>query len=252
MAREYEVEVKLRADPERVWRALTDQEDLAQWFGWDAPGLADEIQFIFFDHSSADPGRMRLEAEGLEGQFVEVVSEPDGSLIRAVQPGEPGPDHDFDGMREGWTALFFQLRRYLDDHAGGARRRTVYLSGNGDGAKLAAAVDERLGGERWFRGSHTVVTATEDFGNGMGALSSEAAFDRQAPDDSPEDAADPPADGDDLPADGDDPAPDGSAKVSFTLSTFGLERSWFEQVRDDWFEWWQEVTAESEMTTADG
>ncbi|MBK5111959.1 MAG: SRPBCC domain-containing protein [Thermoleophilia bacterium] len=111
MAREFEVEVKIRADPERVWQALTDPGKIALWFGWDAPGLADEIQFIFFDHSSADAERMRLDAEALGGQFTEVRPDPDGSAIRAVQPGEPGSGNEFDGMREGWIAFFFQLRR---------------------------------------------------------------------------------------------------------------------------------------------
>ncbi len=33
---DFEVEVGIRVEPERVWRALTDPVEIPQWFGWDA------------------------------------------------------------------------------------------------------------------------------------------------------------------------------------------------------------------------
>ena len=47
----FRVEVVVDAPREAVWRALTEPERLARWFGWDYDGLEGEIKYIFVDHA---------------------------------------------------------------------------------------------------------------------------------------------------------------------------------------------------------
>ena len=49
---DFAVEVEVRVEPERVWKALTERDQISQWFGWDAPTLNEEIEFIFFEHAT--------------------------------------------------------------------------------------------------------------------------------------------------------------------------------------------------------
>ncbi|MBK5111960.1 MAG: hypothetical protein JJE10_11495 [Thermoleophilia bacterium] len=106
----------------------------------------------------------------------------------------------------------------------------MYLSGIGDGNEVLATIDERLGGEGWFSGSHTAITATGEFGAGPGAFSSERGLNGAAAGEGQS---------------------DNGARVSFTLSTFGLDQEQFDRIRDDWFEWWQGVAENGELTSAD-
>jgi len=218
MPKPFEVEVEIRVEPSRVWRALTDPQEVAQWFGWDAETLADEIQFIFVDHPTIDRERMRMTSEEM-GQYTEVASSGANSVVRAVQSGEDPEDGEFDGMKAGWIAFFHQLKRYVEEHDS-ETRRTIFLKGTGNAAFVATALEERLTGEIWFTDDHTRVIATPDFGPGLGVLNTI-----------------PPMNADE------------TGETNFTLTTFGLSDSEFEALADEWLAWWQGVAEDAELVT---
>lgn len=41
------VEILVAAPIDVVWRALREPSEIRRWFGWDYPGLADEVETIF-------------------------------------------------------------------------------------------------------------------------------------------------------------------------------------------------------------
>ena len=213
MARAFDVEVAIRVEPARIWTALTRPDEIAEWFGWDAETLADEIKFIFVDHVVADAENFRLEFEDMGGQFIEVTERDGNSVVRAVQPGEPaGPDEGSNSMEEGWIAFFHQLKRYVEEHHG-EHRKTLYLTGSGPASAISDAMSNRLPGEDWFRGTYTRVINTGDFGPGLGVLYTSAPLDS-----------------------------DEEENATFTLSTWGLSEAEFFEVTSDWLGWWQTLT----------
>ncbi|HTU14901.1 MAG TPA: SRPBCC domain-containing protein [Solirubrobacterales bacterium] len=218
MPKPFDVEVEIRVEPDRLWRAVTDPQEVAQWFGWDAETLADEIQFIFVDHPVIDGERMRMASEEM-GQYTEVAQSGANSVIRAVQSGDEPEDGEFDGMKAGWIAFFHQLKRYVEEHDG-ETRRTIFLRGTGNAASVAAAVGQRLPGDVWFTDDHTRVIATPDFGPGLGALNTV-----------------PPLDADE------------SGDTNFTLTTFGLSDSEFAALAEQWLAWWETVAGDAELVT---
>ncbi|MGA7397219.1 MAG: hypothetical protein WBW62_07205 [Solirubrobacterales bacterium] len=215
----YEVSVETRVAPARLWKAITDVEQIACWFGWDAETLADEIRFIFIDNPVVEHDRMRLTSEGLGGMYLEVAASGENSLIRAVQPGDDPDDGEVDLMKEGWIAFFHQLRRYVEDHTG-EERRTLYLTGEGNGTEVSASLLARLPGEVWFDGRHTRVVATDDLGYGLMVLSNTP----------------PLASGE-------------TGTLTLTLSTWGLSDNEFSQLAESWFDWWGRQVAGPELVT---
>jgi hypothetical protein len=218
MPKPFVVEVETRVTPSRLWRALTDTSEVAQWFGWDAETLADEIQFIFVDHSSIDAERMRMDAEGMD-QYVEVAPSGANSVVRAVQAGEDPEDGEYDSMKSGWIAFLHQLKRYVEEHTD-ETRRTIFLKGVGNAGFITSAAQERLPGEVWFSDEHTLVIATPDFGPGLGVLNTT-----------------PPLGGDER------------GESNFTLTTYGLSDREFAHLAEEWLEWWQVIADDSELIT---
>jgi len=210
MPRPYEVEVAVRVEKHRVWDALTKPDQIAQWFGWDAPTLEDEIRFIFVEHSVADPENFRLNSKEDEqgGMYLEVAESGGNSVVRAVQPGE-GAAENSDPMEEGWIAFLHQLKRYVEEHDGD-HRRTLHLTGAGPAREIAEAAKGRLPGEDWYSGTYTRVIATGDFGPGLGVLYTVAPLDSGE-----------------------------EENAALTLSTWGLSDQEFFEVTSDWLGWWQ-------------
>ncbi|MBK8293512.1 MAG: hypothetical protein IPK93_01575 [Solirubrobacterales bacterium] len=210
MPRAYEVEVAIRVEKHRVWDALTKPDQVAQWFGWDAETLDEEIQYIFIDHSVADYESFRLNSKEDEigGLYLEVAESDGNSVIRAVQPGEEVAEGS-DAMEEGWIQFFHQLKRYVEGH-NADHRKTLHLTGEGPAREIVAAFEGRLPGEDWYSGTYTRVIATGDFGPGLGVLYT------HAPQDSGEEET-----------------------ASLTLSTWGLSEKEFFEVTSDWLGWWQ-------------
>jgi len=219
MAKPFTVEVALRVAPSRAWRALTDVSEVAQWFGWDAPSLAEEIEYIFVDHATVDADRMRIDSPEID-QYIEVVPDGPNSLVRAVQAGEAPEDGLYDSMKSGWIAFFHQLKRYVEEHTN-ETRRTVFLKGVGNAGFIVTAVQERLEGEVWFSDEHTLVIATPDFGPGLGVLNTTPVL-----------------------------GADERGESNFTLTTYGLSDREFDALAEEWLEWWQVVADDSELVTA--
>jgi uncharacterized protein YndB with AHSA1/START domain len=221
----FEVEVDVRVEPERIWRALTEPDQIAQWFGWDAETLAEEIQFIFFEHAEPDAARFRLEFDGPGEQYLETAVSGGNSVVRAVNRGD-GPGGQLggasaeadageaeaggsDAIEQGWIAFLHQLKRYVESHSSDPRR-TLYLTGAGPAGEIAAAVDRRLPGELWFSGTYTRVYGTGDFGPGLAVLYTSAPL-----------------------------GSEDEEGATLTLSTWGLSDSDFFELTSDWLGWWQ-------------
>ncbi|MBK5231728.1 MAG: hypothetical protein JJE13_01940 [Thermoleophilia bacterium] len=202
--------VPVRVEPSRIWNALTEPDQIAQWFGWDASTLAEEIQFIFVDHSTADPENLRLNSKEDEvgGMYLEVAASDGNSVVRAVQPGEDAVEGS-DPVEEGWIQFFHQLKRYVEEHDSD-HRKTLHLTGAGSAREIAAAFEGRLPGDDWFSGTYTRVVATGDFGPGFGVFYTVAPLDSDA-----------------------------EENAALTLSTWGLSEKEFFEITSDWLGWWQ-------------
>jgi hypothetical protein len=126
------VDITIAAPIETVWSALRDPAQVEQWFGWDAPTLAEEVRDIFVDNATVDTAAHQLRFQEWEGvvDMVELTAVAGGTRLRVVRAG--GGPIDWDGVYEditqGWINFFQQLRLALELHPG-QTRRTIYLSG---------------------------------------------------------------------------------------------------------------------------
>ncbi|MEV4488973.1 SRPBCC domain-containing protein [Micromonospora coxensis] len=139
----FEVQAVVAAPRERVWSALTEPAEVRQWFGWEHPGLDEEIRYIFVDHAQAvPPDRIVLAA----GQEIQVVDDGGRTVVRVTMPGESGEAYDV--LAEGWRLFFAQLRFWLEQAPAGDRH-TVRLSGVAAGPGLLAALESAGVKEHW-------------------------------------------------------------------------------------------------------
>lgn len=126
------VDLTINAPIDMVWIALRDPAQIATWFGWDAPTLAEEIGFIFIDSATADGERHHIQFGEWEGASDAIALTEEGERTRLVVERVGGAPLDwagrYDDMAEGWVTFFQQLRLALEHHAGQVRR-TIYLSG---------------------------------------------------------------------------------------------------------------------------
>ncbi|TRO96900.1 hypothetical protein FKB34_02750 [Glycocaulis profundi] len=225
------VELTISAPYETVWRSLRDPERIADWFGWDADTLADEIDFIFIKHAQASEADGVIRFEGVNDRF-ELERRGDGVVLRVVRtlPADDGWDDVFEEMTEGWIAFVQQLRVALEAHPGG-RRRTIHLSGTAQepglvpsaalglprpaqarpGATVVAGGSPgSVSGEVWHATSHQVGVTVREWGDGLLVV-----LDK----------------------------PDGG---SLTLTTYGLDDAAFDAMQTRWKDWWQTRFAEPE------
>lgn len=125
------VELAIAAPAGAVWQAMRDPARIAQWFGWDATTLENEIKAIFVDHAVSDDSRRILSFPGMPDSF-QVIEQGDHCLLHFIRAGAAGDHSDWDGdhedMTEGWLAFITQLKFALERHPG-EPRRTIYLSG---------------------------------------------------------------------------------------------------------------------------
>jgi uncharacterized protein YndB with AHSA1/START domain len=213
----FRVETTVAAPAERVWAALTEPELVRQWFGWDYPGLDDEIRAIFVDGVVPDGHRLAFTDDE---SYLEISPDGPRTVIRAVLPGslaDAGWEDLYDGVEEGWRAFFEQLRFLLEARPAG-RRRTVFLTGEGT-AEQAFAV---LGDARPWHASRYLRAAVEPDGYLLGVDANRT-------------------------VDG-----GGSGPVSLTVTTYGLDDETFRKVRDDWAARWVTAVAAPKATSQDG
>ncbi|CAN5603297.1 hypothetical protein BH20ACT17_BH20ACT17_17490 [soil metagenome] len=221
----------MAASPDAVWRALRDRDELQRWFGWDAEGLAEEIEDIFVTHAVASDGERILRFDDIPDRFELEPRGADETVLRLVG-ARLDPDA-YDGMHEGWLSFIAQLRFALERHPG-KDRRTLYLTGqtpSADGHTVMAALgltdvqtggdvgdsyevrgddgEVALAGELWATSPRqTAITV----GGGTGLLVATQ-----------------------LPADVKPPYGGATA----IITSYGLSDDEFQRVRHSWTGWWQ-------------
>jgi hypothetical protein len=212
----FRVETTVDAPADRVWAALTEPELIGQWFGWDYPGLDDEIREIFVDGAAPDGHRLAF----TDGSYLEVAPDGPRTVVRAVLPGslsDAGWEDLYDGVEEGWRAFFEQLRFLLEERPAG-RRRTIFLTGEATSEQAFAL----LGDARPWHASRYLRAAVEPDGHLVG-VDAIRTVDSGA-----------------------------AGPVSLTVATYGLDEAAFRKVHDDWAARWTAAVAASKATTRDG
>lgn len=150
-------EVEIDAPVERVWRALTEAEELERWFPLEArvvPGEGGSIWMSWKNEYAGDsrilawePNR-RLETSWgeLDGhgpaQVTTYTLEPRGgrTVVRVVTSGfptDPSWDDWVEATGRGWRWELGSLKRYLEEHAG-EDRAVVYLRRRTDASREEA------------------------------------------------------------------------------------------------------------------
>jgi uncharacterized protein YndB with AHSA1/START domain len=191
------VEVTVAAPAPAVWRALREPAEIRRWFGWDYPGLDDEIGGIFVSGASVSESDRTIDTG--EGRF---VLEPRGEhtvvrVTRAAPAGSTSWNGIYDGINEGWMTFAQQLRFALERHPG-EERRTVRLTGEsaptidladiesvpvgeryeitispdeetpaGEQRQTSIPPSETLAGEVWFRSKHQTGLTVDRYGDGL-------------------------------------------------------------------------------------
>jgi hypothetical protein len=218
------------APADTVWKALRDPAELHRWFGWDAEGLAEEIEDIFVTHAIADDAARTLRFDDIPDRFEIVAEGPGTTTVRLL--GVPAADGAYDGMHEGWTTFVAQLRFALERHPE-QDRRTIYLTGlaSAPGAPtvmqalgLAEIASAPVGDSYEVRGADGSVSLTGQLwarslrqtaitvGGGTGLLVA-----CELPQDSS--------------------SPHGGATALIT--SYGLGHEEFQRVKHSWTTWWQ-------------
>lgn len=215
----FRVEVVIRAPREAVWRALTDPDEIARWFGWDYEGLPDEIKMIFVDGVTQEPPtRLMLGWE----QTIELVADgPDVTIVRIVKPGplaDASWDELYDEMVRGWHGFLLQLRHYLERHEGESRR-TLWLNGTASPMAVLATIDADMPGETWVELRYQRVTAVQAFGGGLITVLSSVPLSSEQ-----------------------------SGTVQVTITTHGLDDAQFAALREHLAGRWQVLAPEGTIT----
>lgn len=217
-------EVTVAAPVDVVWPALREPAEIRRWFGWDYPGLDDEIEVIF-------AGGEAREADYVldlgEGGLFELVPELDGqTVVRVSRPLPAGAESwegVYDVINEGWLTFIQQLRFALERHRG-RDRRTVRLSGvprdtdaeppDPNAVLGLAGTPSFSDGRVWFASDYQLGLILPDRGDSLLVVGLRPETD----------------------PDTDDEAP---AVASAVVNTYGLSDAEFAELRDLCVERWQ-------------
>ena len=228
------VDITISAPVEDVWSALRDPEQIANWFGWDAPTLAEEIKFIFVDGATADADTHVVQFGEWEGSSdaIELTGEGGKTRLRLVRSGGAPVDWSgtYEDITQGWINFFQQLRLALELHRGD-KRRTLYLSGpsrdgvgepsvelglsdlrnteSGTGYITTLSTGEAISGQVWYQTHFQTALTVEQWGNGMLVISDIGRSDKR---------------------------PHGGGSV--LLTTYGLSEAQFTALEERWTRWW--------------
>jgi hypothetical protein len=212
------MEVTIDAPQDAVWRAVSDPAEIRRWFGWDYPGLEEEIRMIFVDDTTKLPPQ-RLEFPGMGA--LDIVPDGSRSVVRLVWAGglaDAKWDDLYDGMEEGWRTFFHQLKYYLERRAG-QDRRTLYLTGLAPAPKVVDALDALAPGDRWQESRHQRAVAPFAERVDLVSVLSPQPLESHEP-----------------------------AKVAVTVTTYGLDDAAFADVQREWTERWSSLVPEGKVT----
>ncbi|GII92233.1 SRPBCC family protein [Sinosporangium siamense] len=214
--RPFTVEQVVAAPREEVWRALTELDQVAEWFGWDHPGFQGEIQFIFADYAKTSaPERIEWD----NGQDITLEADGDRTVVRVTMAG-PADDSSwedfYDGLREGWRSFFEQLRFWVERRPTG-RRRTLFLTGELVPAAAVATAEESGVREVWHR-SHFQHQFVDDEGH-LIVVNAQVPLTSQD-----------------------------EAQVGITITTYGLTDADFASLRARWETRWSTAARNHEVT----
>ena len=226
------VEMTIAAPAAEVWAALRDREKLLQWFGWDAPSLKEEIDFIFFKYSRPDEEAGILWFEGVPDRFEVEATGAGSCILRVVRASPAGSSWEgiYEDMVEGWISFVQQLRLAIEQHDIGPRR-TLYLEGHAkeggsgpiaalgltglrdvpDGAAFVADLPtgEVVDGQAWHRTPWQLGLTVPQWGNGLLIVTDKSVKDT---------------------------APHG--RGALILTTYGLAEAAFAELEARWRGWW--------------
>jgi uncharacterized protein YndB with AHSA1/START domain len=213
--RPFRVELVVEAPREEVWRALTEPERVARWFGWDYDGLVSEIEYIFVDHARREPPALIELDDGQDNQTIELIEEGPRTRVICFRPGPlDGADWDelYEDVREGWIAFFAQLRHSVERHPG-EDRRTIRLTGDAIPAEVVEALGREVSGPVWHEGRFQHAVAAGGDGDLLVGVHPK------------------------LPIDSRERGP-----VAVTITSYGLGDEAFAAAGERWQSWWGERT----------
>lgn len=219
--RGYRIEVVVDAPREVVVRALSDPAEIGRWFGWDYEGIADEIRYIFVDHSTATERGDVWTLAGDNGQSIEVVADGPRTVVRVVQPGpltDASWDDVYEEVAQGWHVFFQQLKHYVEQHLG-QDRRTLYLEGVAPPTTVVAALDRELGGKPEFVGRFQRIVPIARYDGGLLTILANAPIDSDTPD-----------------------------RIQVTVTTYGLNDAQFAEARAEWLARWSARAQDPKIT----
>jgi hypothetical protein len=213
--RPFRVEVVVEAPREKVWRALTEPERVARWFGWDYDGLEGEIRYIFVDHARKEPpGRLVLD-DGEDNQTIELIEEGPRTRVICIRPGSlEGADWDelYEDVREGWITFFHQLRHSVERHPD-EDRRTIRLTGDAVPAEVVEALEREVSGPVWHQGRFQYAVAAGGDGDLLVGVHPKLPIDAREP-----------------------------GAVAVTVTSYGLDDQSYAALRERWKSWWEART----------
>ncbi|NKX56439.1 SRPBCC family protein [Arthrobacter mobilis] len=180
--------VHINADARQVWVMLREPSLIAQWHGWEAGGLEDEINQIYFTDAVESDDHKSLTLGGRYTFTLEPVE--DGTVLTLERSGavtEEEADWDRD-VAEGWQSFLQQLRFALERHPN-ARRQTTYFADDsappggalqnlgldrlpapGEEYETELGTGETIAGKVWFKSAHQVgltVHSYAEHGDGL-------------------------------------------------------------------------------------
>ncbi len=228
------VEILVAAPIDTVWRALRDPAEVRRWFGWEYPGLAEEVGLIFGPKTVASDADHTLRF-GDMGMADRYSLEAHGNhtivrLIRSAPVTDPSWTGIYDDVAEGWLTFTEQLRFILERHHH-QDRRTLYLNGRAKAAVPLPAqalglnsvmavptghryttkttIGETLEGQIWFRSPYQLGLTVDAYGDGLIIIGTRPTTAK---------------------------SPHGGGNV--VITTYGLDDRTFAALRDRWITWW--------------
>lgn len=226
-------DVAIAAPADAVWDAIRDPAKIANWFGWGAETLTEEIDFIFVEHAEADEAARVLHFGGMPDRF-EVEVRGEASVLRLVRamPADAVWEDGYDDIVEGWISFVQQLRLAMDLHDLG-ERRTIFLEGTakpgerppiaalgladaaatapGASVSVTLSTGEHVDALAWHRSPYQFGLTVPQWGNGLLIATDKSVTGG---------------------------APDGRGMV--ILTTYGLSDASFDEIEARWKRWWDE------------